>query len=108
MIDLIALCENLFESLDKHLLPFLNKKIRLMEKVFEQDFYKKMLILHMEENKRLLEKVNQTQTIKSTLEKNGVGLDNVKKYEEELIRLHQELSENNLKIERLKGKVKND
>ena len=61
-----------------------------------------------EENKRLLDKVNQTQTIKTALEKNGVRLDDVKKYEDELIRLHQELQENNLKIERLKGKVKND
>ena len=108
MIDLIDLITNLFESFDKHFLPYFNKKLRAVSTLFKQDFLKKMLILHMEENKKILEKINSTTAIKNALEKNGVGMDEVKQYETNLRDLHAKLQDNNLKIEALKGKISND
>ena len=108
MIDLIELIDNLLNTFDKHFLPFLNKKFKLIHEKFKEDFYKKFLILHMEENKKLLEKINQTKTIKNELENNNVNSDKVKKYENEILKLQNELSLNNLQIEKIKGKIKND
>ena len=108
MIDLIELIDNLLNTFDKHFLPFLNKKFKLIHEKFKEDFYKKFLILHMEENKKLLEKISQTKTIKNELENNNVNSDKVKKYENEILKLQNELSLNNLQIEKIKGKIKND
>lgn len=108
MIDLIELVDNLLTTFDKHFLPFLNKKFKLIHEKFKEEFYKKFLILHMEENKKLLEKINQTKTIKNELENNNVNSEKVKKYENEILKLQNELSLNNLQIEKIKGKIKND
>ena len=108
MIDLIELIDNLLNTFDKHFLPFLNKKFKLIHEKFKEEFYKKFLILHMEENKKLLEKINQTKTIKNELENNNVNSEKVKKYENEILKLQNELSLNNLQIEKIKGKIKND
>ena len=108
MIDLIELIDNLLNTFDKHFLPFLNKKFKLIHEKFKEDFYKKFLILHMEENKKLLEKISQTKTIKNELENNNVNSDKVKKYYSNLMKLQNELSLNNLQIEIIKGKIKND
>ncbi|MBQ4399752.1 MAG: hypothetical protein II830_00495 [Alphaproteobacteria bacterium] len=62
----------------------------------------------MEENKKVLDKINQTKTIKNELEKNNVNNEQIKKYESEIIKLQNELNLNNLQIEKLKGKIKND
>lgn len=108
MIDLIELVDNLLNTFDKHFLPFLNKKFKLLHEKFKNEFYKKFLILHMEENKKVLDKINQTKTIKNELEKNNVNNEQIKKYESEIIKLQNELNLNNLQIEKLKGKIKND
>ena len=108
MIDLIELIDNLLITFDNHFLPFLNKKFKLLHQKFKEDFYKKFLILHMEENKKLLEKINQTKIVKNELENNNLSGDKVKKYEDEIIKLQNELSLNNLQIEKIKGKIKND
>ena len=65
-----------------------------------------MLVLHLEENKKLLEKINTQEAIKNALEKHGT-LETTEQANE-IKKLRYELQDNNNKIERLKGEIKND
>lgn len=103
MIDIIELMANLFESLDKHFLPFLSKKLRAVAFNFKNDFYKKMLVLHLEEQKKLQQELNTNELVKNTLAKNGLDTS---EQDAILKKLKADLLDNNAKVERLKGVFK--
>lgn len=103
MLDIIELMANLFESLDKHFLPFLSKKLRAVACNFKNDFYKKMLVLHLEEQKKIQQELGNNELIKITLAKNGLDTS---EQDTAIKKLKHDLLDNDNKIERLKGVVK--